>query len=444
MTTKSLIAANENSDAFGQKLSDEGIYLEIDLVFPEDHSPAKRALLLATAKRHYEEVFPQTKRGVAQGQGSRRYHGKTSGQTSASAFKDLVVARTEGRRGWSLSSVKQVIHRGERIAPEVLEAIIEDEVREDRDFPATGLDHIAGFDRAYQMAEYLKVKSNEPPPDAGPPFAAPANDNDAPDDWWTSHPDFTENEGLFDLPGITTLVLGDSREKLKGFADASFDGAVTDNPYGIDYKNGAVEGDEDPDAIACWLAPSLARIIKPDSFAILHGVWRPLEDGREVTEVFRHHCAQSRIPMRQLGIWAKEVSSPFGAYLMHQHEMFWVCAKGKPRCQQWTDHWGLRGAPGRIVTKDDDLWAIRKPIDGQHDTSKPVDLHMRQLCNFVPAGRRVIDPFMGTGPVAVAALRTGHVFTGIEVKEKWFRIAVERVKAELRTMQPEGNLRLAA
>jgi len=44
----------------------------------------------------------------------------------------------------------------------------------------------------------------------------------------------------------------------------------------------------------------------------------------------------------------------------------------------------------------------------------------------------IADPFMGSGTTGVAAVRLGRRFIGIEIESKYFRIAVNRIKAELR------------
>jgi site-specific DNA-methyltransferase (adenine-specific) len=46
-------------------------------------------------------------------------------------------------------------------------------------------------------------------------------------------------------------------------------------------------------------------------------------------------------------------------------------------------------------------------------------------------GDTVLDPFMGSGPTIVAALRTRRQAIGIEIDERWFRLAVRRIEDEL-------------
>ena len=60
-----------------------------------------------------------------------------------------------------------------------------------------------------------------------------------------------------------------------------------------------------------------------------------------------------------------------------------------------------------------------------HPTEKPVGL----MAAFVKWTEGVIiDPFMGSGTTGVAAIQLGRKFIGIEREEKYFNIAVERIK----------------
>ncbi|KWK86667.1 DNA methyltransferase [Burkholderia ubonensis] len=61
-----------------------------------------------------------------------------------------------------------------------------------------------------------------------------------------------------------------------------------------------------------------------------------------------------------------------------------------------------------------------------HVTQKPLEL-MRELLRIVPAGARVLDPFMGSGSTDVAAIQTGRAFVGIELDPKHFATACERI-----------------
>lgn len=64
-----------------------------------------------------------------------------------------------------------------------------------------------------------------------------------------------------------------------------------------------------------------------------------------------------------------------------------------------------------------------------HPTEKPLAL-MEWCLSFCPHGT-ILDPFMGSGTTGVACVRTGRRFVGIEIDERYFRIAVQRITDEL-------------
>ena len=67
-----------------------------------------------------------------------------------------------------------------------------------------------------------------------------------------------------------------------------------------------------------------------------------------------------------------------------------------------------------------------------HPTVKPTAL-LRYLCRLItPAGRTVLDPFMGSGTTGVACVQTGRQFVGIEIDRGYFDIAVKRIDQERR------------
>jgi site-specific DNA-methyltransferase (adenine-specific) len=41
----------------------------------------------------------------------------------------------------------------------------------------------------------------------------------------------------------------------------------------------------------------------------------------------------------------------------------------------------------------------------------------------------VLDPFMGSGQSAIAALKAGRHFTGYEVNETYMKLATDRIKS---------------
>jgi site-specific DNA-methyltransferase (adenine-specific) len=63
-----------------------------------------------------------------------------------------------------------------------------------------------------------------------------------------------------------------------------------------------------------------------------------------------------------------------------------------------------------------------------HPTQKPVTLMEYLIKTYTNTGETVIDFTMGSGTTGVAAINTGRKFIGIELDEKYFNIAKERIE----------------
>lgn len=66
-----------------------------------------------------------------------------------------------------------------------------------------------------------------------------------------------------------------------------------------------------------------------------------------------------------------------------------------------------------------------------HPCQKPVPLMAWLVCELTTEGQTVLDPFMGSGTTAIACLRTGRNFIGIEKDPKHFATALARIQHEI-------------
>ncbi len=76
---------------------------------------------------------------------------------------------------------------------------------------------------------------------------------------------------------------------------------------------------------------------------------------------------------------------------------------------------------------------------GGHYTPKPV-----RLCEYLielstVKGAVVLDPFVGSGTTALAALRRGRHYIGIDINSDYIEKAERRLRQEMSTLWPEGN-----
>ena len=68
-----------------------------------------------------------------------------------------------------------------------------------------------------------------------------------------------------------------------------------------------------------------------------------------------------------------------------------------------------------------------------HPTQKPVALLEYLIRTYTNEGETVLDFTMGSGSTGVACVNTNRRFIGIELEEKYFNIAKERIKNDKRS-----------
>lgn len=88
------------------------------------------------------------------------------------------------------------------------------------------------------------------------------------------------------------------------------------------------------------------------------------------------------------------------------------------------------------------VWTMTAPggaekVFGKHPTQKPVALVERCLLASTNEGDLVLDPFLGGGTTAVAALRTNRGCVGIELDEAHAQLSMQRIMAEATQRQRE-------
>jgi len=100
-----------------------------------------------------------------------------------------------------------------------------------------------------------------------------------------------------------------------------------------------------------------------------------------------------------------------------------------------TRNWAGRLKSDRIhcSVRPDEIAASK---DFAHSCPKPISFVNRLLGRFSSSGETILDPFMGSGTTGVACANLGRKFIGIEIEEKYFDIACERIEAA----QAQGRL----
>ena len=69
-----------------------------------------------------------------------------------------------------------------------------------------------------------------------------------------------------------------------------------------------------------------------------------------------------------------------------------------------------------------------RPHPSLHPTEKPVELCENLILTFTNPDELVLDNTCGVGTTCLAAKNTGRFYIGIEMDQKWYDIAIERLK----------------
>lgn len=139
------------------------------------------------------------------------------------------------------------------------------------------------------------------------------------------------------------------------------------------------------------------------------------------------------------------------AYL-HSFEYMFVFSKGSPKTfNPIRDRKNIRGGAIESVTKggmrpDGTIPAREKKLsaefgkrkniwsygvgggDSGHPAVMPLGMAKDHAASWTDVGDIIADPFMGSGTTGVACVQLGRSFIGIEVEEKYFEIACERIR----------------
>ena len=228
------------------------------------------------------------------------------------------------------------------------------------------------------------------------------------------------------------LRCGDCLELMKDIDDNSVDLVVTDCPYHIvsggcsniprkdepsgifnrrnTYtKKNAKSGklfDNNDIKFKDWL-PEIYRVLKDGTHCYI------MINARNLKEL-QQEAENVGFKFQNIIIWNKGNATP-NRYYLNAYEMILMLRKGKAKninnmgCKNIVDIKNIRG-------------------NKLHPTEKPVDLNELFILNSSKQGDTILDPFMGVGSCALACKNTNRNFIGIELDEKYFNIAKERIE----------------
>ena len=199
-----------------------------------------------------------------------------------------------------------------------------------------------------------------------------------------------------------TLINADCNDVLPIEADA----VISDPPYGMkwDGKITAGRNGHSPG----MKSSNFGETIMHDDEPFDPAPWLGYE---KVVLFGANHYAQ-RLPVGTTLVWLKRHDAGFGSFLSDA-EIAW-----------------MKGGHGVYAKRD--LSMNGEALTRCHPCQKPVPLMAWVMERAkVPAGATVCDPYAGSGTTAIACIRTGRKFIGVEKDPRHYQTACERIDREM-------------
>ncbi len=205
---------------------------------------------------------------------------------------------------------------------------------------------------------------------------------------------------------INQILHGDCIDMMRQMSANSVDFILTDPPYLVNYRDRDGRSIQN-DADEAWLKPAMAeayRVLKQNRVAVMFYGWTKVD---AFFEAWRSAGFQ---PVGHI-VFRKSYSSK-SRFLRYQHEQAFLLAKGRPPL------------PKQPLGDVMDM-----PYSGNklHPTQKPIAALVPLIRSFTLPGESVLDPFAGSGSTCAAALLTGRKYIGMEMDEKYYTEASDRL-----------------
>jgi len=235
---------------------------------------------------------------------------------------------------------------------------------------------------------------------------------------------------------IDTFICGDTLDVMRKMPDSCVDLVVTSPPYNLKnstgngmkdgrggkWKNAALvngyshHNDNLPhEEYVAWQRACLTemvRLLKSDGAIFYNHKWR-VQDGL----LQDRHDIVSGFPVRQIIIWKRKGGINFNpGYFLPTYEVIYLIAKPE-----------FKLAPKANAVGD--VWEFTQEMNNIHPAPFPIAFAER--CISATTAKTVLDPFMGSGTVAVAAKRLGRDFIGIEISPEYCSLAEQRLAEDV-------------
>ncbi len=225
---------------------------------------------------------------------------------------------------------------------------------------------------------------------------------------------------------LNHIYHGDCLEVLKEFPDESIDLVITSPPYNLgnnhhtgNKRHQAYNDDMREREYQEWqikVLNELYRVLKPEG-SLMYNHKNRIKKGRQITPY--EWLLKTPFVIKQEIVWfnGSQNFDKTRFYPMTER-VYWLAKSPKTKLVNVINHHD-------VFSRSE--W---KPVGtkGKHTRAFPVQM-VQDLASCFPDAQIILDPFMGSGTTAVAALKLGKQYIGIELNPEYIEIAKRRLSS---------------
>ncbi|NLN94069.1 MAG: site-specific DNA-methyltransferase [Candidatus Hydrogenedens sp.] len=228
--------------------------------------------------------------------------------------------------------------------------------------------------------------------------------------------------------------------------DASVDLVITDPPFAISFTSQqesynrhaslVIDGYQEilPEEYPCftrnWMT-QIRRVLKESGAAFVFSGWTNLKDILVAADDLGFITVNHIIWKYQFGVVCKY------RFVSSHYHCLYLCKNEKERKFFHNARYGPRDRTERGRSKRyedlEDVWTIRREYwhgDLKTPTKLPSEIIRKILAYTSEKGDLILDPFLGSGQVAVVSRELGRDYIGFEIAQPYFEFALSRLQEE--------------
>jgi len=235
------------------------------------------------------------------------------------------------------------------------------------------------------------------------------------------------------INNVNKIICGDSLSVMKTMNSNTIDLIITSPPYNL--KNSTGNGMSHNTKTGKWAGAALQNGYLDHNDCMPHDEYSKWQNSclkemfrliKETGAIFYNHkwrvqdgLIQDRndiikgLPVRQIIIWKRKGGINFNpGYFLPTYEVIYLIAKPKFKLAPKANAYG-------------DVWEFKQEMKNSHPAPFPVDLIDRIVKSTT--AELILDPFIGSGTTAIAAIMNERKYVGIEISKEYCDMAEKRI-----------------